>query len=100
MSEPITDQQRADLGTAGKLFTVELFFCRKHEAKRFCIYNYTTQELARFRRQVFVEGFYFPLDAGHGLIVSPADISEVHVWRQDSYYTPQQQSIDAAKKSQ
>lgn len=79
-------QQRIDLGKAGKLWRIEVLFKLGNETRRYETRDRTGKEVREFREVVYTAGLAIPIDPGHFKVISPFDILEVDVWRQDRYY--------------
>jgi hypothetical protein len=91
---PTTDKQYIppevlrlmELGRQGKLWTIEItYHCdsnTKLERKR----NMTGDELVKYREDIFRIGFSVPIAAGHWRIVTPYDIVQVDLYKQNGYF--------------
>lgn len=78
--------KRISLGKAGKLWRIEVLYKVAHETKRVCITDRTGREVREFRELVYTAGLAVPIDPGHFKVISPFDILEVDVWKQDKYF--------------
>jgi len=79
-------QARVNLGKAGKLWRIEVMYKAGNETKRVCIQDRTGRELKDFRDNIFIAGLAVPIDPGHFKVISPFDILEVDLYKQQKYY--------------
>jgi hypothetical protein len=79
-------QQRIDLGKAGKLWRIEVLFKEGVETRRYELRDRTGREVMDFREKVFKAGLMIPVSPGMWRIVSPFDLLEITVYRQQKYY--------------
>ncbi len=87
--------ERMSKGTAGKLWRIEVLYyydqydtkCSQtsSQIKRIEIVNRTWEEVMDFRWGVYETGVMQPVDPGHWIVISPADIKRVDVYRQNGY---------------
>lgn len=79
-------QARIDLGKAGKLWRIEVLYTQGPVTGRHCVDNRYWHEVIEYRERLFKAGLMVPRDPGHWIVVSPYDIDEVHLWKQDKYF--------------
>lgn len=79
-------EARKKLGIAKKLWKIEVLFSVEYgSTRRYVLCNQTGAEVRNFREYVFTIGVMVPLDPGHWIVAKPADIWEVHLWRQGGF---------------
>lgn len=79
------EQERMQLGKSGKLFRLEVLYFIGESVKKIDIANRKWTEVLEFRGNIYEIGLFVPIDPGHWVIVSPADIKRVDVYRQNGY---------------
>lgn len=80
------DIKRMELGKAGKLWRIEVLYKNGNITQRVEIRDRTGKEVREFRELVYTAGLAVPIDPGHFKVVSPYDILEVDVWKQDRFF--------------
>lgn len=80
------DIKRMELGKAGKLWRIEVLYKHGNNTCRVEIRDRTGKEVREFRELVYTAGLAVPIDPGHFKVVSPYDILEVDVWKQDRFF--------------
>lgn len=78
--------ERRKAGKAGKLWTVECYYKHGPEHGRHVVRNLYWHEVREFRERAYSVGIMRPIDPGHWVIISPFDITEVHLWKQKDYF--------------
>lgn len=82
-------EKRKQAGKEKKLWGIEVMY-RHYESpgsvRRHTMKNYFGEELMNFRNTVFTAGIMMPVDPGHWVIIMPADILQIDVYRQNSFF--------------
>ena len=84
--DEITLEQRMQLGAEKKLRRCEIYYREGNKTLHIYQDNLTGPEIMRFSKEIYTAGMMLPIDPGHWRIVSPADIIDVHIYKQDKFY--------------
>ena len=76
---------RMAAGKAGKLFRIEVLYFEDQAVKKVEICNRYWEEVKGFRMDVYDIGVMLPIHPGKWRVVSPADIKDIYVYRQNGY---------------
>lgn len=82
-------EKRKAAGALGNLWGVEILFnngITPGSVRRHTIKNLFGAELMQLRESIFTTGVLLPQEPGHWKIIKPADIMEIDVWRQKSFF--------------
>jgi hypothetical protein len=74
------------MGRAGKLWRIEVLGKIGNEHHRYYQSNKTREELQQFRDYMYRVGIMLEKDPGHFVVIHPADILEVHMYKQTFYF--------------
>lgn len=80
------DAQRREEGKKGKLWKIEVIAKHGMETKRFARCNLYSSEIMQERERMFQYGILMPIDPGHWIVICPADIQQIDVWRQKNFF--------------
>lgn len=85
---PLTVDARKQMGRERKLWRLEIYFeeITKNELCRYFMDNKTGSEVLEFREKIFSIGVMVQTEPGQWVIVPPANIKQVNVWRQDKFF--------------
>lgn len=79
--------ERKQLGREGRLFCIEVLFRKgNNETSRMQMPNCTGAEVLQFREGVFKAGLKLPIDPGRWKIISPWDILDIDITRQNTFF--------------
>jgi len=87
MADQLNEQQRRALGKQGKLWRIEMTGKVGAEVRNHELLNLTGAEVQQFRRDVYSIGIMLPIDPGHWVMIHPADILTIHIWKQNDFFT-------------
>ncbi len=82
--------QRRQLGKENKLRRAEIYYYGPYPNRSQVLHvyqdNLTGKEIEEFCERIYKSGLLLPIDPGHWRIVSPADIIDVHIYKQDKFF--------------
>ena len=92
MSNEISPEETRlrELGKQKKLWRVTIRFTEDYtnETKVYSFDNLTDEMAQKFREKIFKIGFKFCIDPGHYVVISPWNIKELHIFRQEKFFEP------------
>lgn len=84
----ITDDQRRQMGKAGKLWRAVVYYYVGNEVKNVYMDNMTTGEMREFRANLFSIGYMLPVEPGHYVVIPPSDLGQIHIYKQKKFFEP------------
>lgn len=86
MTEPVTIEQRKQLGAEKKLWSVEILYSEGKNQRKFAKVNLTNDELWNMRKEVFIRGVMVPGGSPtHWKVVNPIFIDSFDCYLQNKY---------------
>jgi hypothetical protein len=81
-------QHRKDLGAEGKLWAIEVTYREGNITHRLQNNNFTWAECGEFREVCYVRGALYQVDPGRWRVISPYDILDIFLIRQNKFMKP------------